>query len=217
MAPAVMRLSYQLLAFSFLLLFNGCAHKARRHTAPDSSALQASGKKLGAAVTVARETTRKASAAVTAAKAGHDRETAQLAIIEPKVADLLRAAPPALRPLVEAVQSEVLALKTLHAETASRLELSRHELSNLTAQLETANAARLEVEKLTPAYFEEVNKLAARANTAEEAWAKNSREIVKLRTSSWFTRIAAGVGVLLLAVGAFLIFTGRLAIGAAKL
>lgn len=198
-------------------LFAGCAHTAKHYDAPDSSKLRASAGKLAEKVTAAKATAARASAAVSAAKVSVDRETAKIAEISPRVENLLRVSPVELRPEVEALKGEVDELKIDHDETVAHVTAAKGEQSTLAAQLEEANAAKNEVEKLSPAYFADVDKLAARANTAETGWAKDSKSLAWYRLHWWGAWIIAGLGILVCIVLAFLKFTGRLALSVSHL
>lgn len=192
---------------------SGCAHTARHFAVPDATALQASGQKLFAAVAASKAAAQRASAAVGAARKGHADEVARLTVLVPKVEALYRLAPVELRPLVESVRGEVAELRQAQAGTDLVIGQAAAQQSTAIAQLEEANAARNEIEaKLAPAYFAEVEKMTERANAAEAAWHKDSAEIVKLKTGSWLYRIAAGLGLLVVAGLALLWFTGRLAL-----
>src|SRR4051812_18549501 len=105
------------LRFSGLLavaLLAGCAHQAQHFAAPDASRLQASSRKLATAVVASRAAVSEASRAVKQAKKDHGAEAARIAVIEPKVSDLLRVSPPELRPAVSQIQDEVFALHGEH-------------------------------------------------------------------------------------------------------
>ncbi len=204
------------LGLSVMLSFVGCAHTARHFTAPDAGPLLRSAGKLGAAVTVSRETALRLSTGIKAVSASHAQEQAEVEVIGPKLLELRASVPVELRPLVETVQTQLANLQTGQAATHLALDAVLSDQAKLTGQLEEANAAKNEVARLSPGYLAEVSQLSDRANTAEQAWAKDSAEIVKLKTHSWLYRIAAGIGLLAVGLVLFLQFTGRLALSAGR-
>lgn len=208
-----MKLLLPLLA---MLLLGACAHRASHFDAPDASKLQASARKLSSAVIASRDAVKEASTAVKTAKANHDAESVRIAEIEPKVLSLLRVTPMELRPFVDAIEADVIALHGEHDTTAHSIDAALVAQGVATAKLEEANAAKNEVEKLSPGFLAEVARLTERANRAEQAWAKDSKELVGMklhRLMGWIIMVA---GIALCALWGFAKIATRGAAVAAK-
>lgn len=210
----------------FAVLISGCAHQAKHYEAPDASKLrgaQAEAQQLvktaKAAVFTARHATQEAQKNHTQAVVSHQKETAEIAAIAEKLdGPEFQSVPPELRVAFAAVRLDVDLLKMQNESTAKELanvtpnlEAASVAQANATKALEDAEKAQFDIErKYGPEYVQEVDVLAQRANDAEIAWAKDSKEIVRLKTASWTYRIAAAIGVLAAGGLTFLWFTGKI-------
>lgn len=202
-------------AISCASIFGACAHVPTHYASPDSTALRNSSGVLIEKVTEARATTARASAAVGSARESLGRETVLLDSLGPDMDKMMIVAPASLKPQIEAIKTEMDALRADHEESVGHVDTAQKEQAAATGQLEQANAAKNEVEKLSPVYFGEVDKLATKANAAEAGWAKDSKNLQWYRIHFWLSWIIAGAGVLVCLLVAFLKFTGRLTLSAA--
>jgi hypothetical protein len=216
-----------------VLILCGCAHKARKYSAPDTTMLRQKQAEAATHVRAAKGETARASASIAKARTSHIRaveshrkETVSVTAVAEKLSSpVWQNVPIDLRDAFDAVQQEVSTLVTLNHETSLVLAEITPQLDGATvanaaaaAALIRAESAQGEIElKFGPAYISEVDTLTEKLNTAEEAWAKNSAQIVKMKTASWTYRIVGLVGALAVVALLFLWFTGKLAIGAANI
>ena len=203
---------FSIAAVAASLSLAGCAHQAGVYSAPDHTALIAAKTKLYRAVTDARIAQLKVASGIGTAKKKHAAAVATVAKIAPEVKELEAKVPEELKPQVQAVSADVENLKTQNADTAAVLGAVSLDETTLSQRLDEADAAKAEVDKLAGDYLAKVDALTEKLNTAEEAWAKDSKEIVKLRTDSFLFKIMSGMGVLAVALLAFLWFTGKIAL-----
>lgn len=195
----------------------GCVHQAKHFSAPDSTAIRSAAEKLSLSVDAAKTAVKNASVAVNGANESHATETQKLDDLVPKIDYVFSIAPQQLKPLISDIKMEVAELHEAQMLTTARLDTAIAAQVKASARLDEANAAKNQVAKLSPAYFAEVDSLAERANAAEIGWAKDAKSLAWYRLH-WFLGIAVAVGgVLLCLLLAFLKFTGRLAISAAKI
>lgn len=201
----------RLLPFVACLLF-GCAHQPVHYSAPSPSVVHATASRLRTVIAQARDTAASAQAAVGGISAANARQAKILADDAAKLDALFKAAPPELRDAIAEVQNDVKAATLVNADILARIADAQRLQAAHAVQLNTEiPVAEQALAKAADEYVAEVNVLAKLANDAEIGWAKDSAEIVRLRTASWLHRLAAGLGLLALAGIMFLWFTGRIA------
>ena len=204
------------LALLLPLALMGCAHQASVYSAPDHTALTTAKSKLYKAVTDAKAAHSKVTGDIASVKTKHAAAVETVAKIAPQVKELEAKAPPELKPDVIQVGQEVDMLRTQNDATAAAIATVSTDQQALSAKLNEAEAAKAEVDKLSTDYLAKVDDLTEKLNTAEAAWEKDSKEIVKLRTDSFLFKILSGLGVLAVALLAFLWFTGKIALKGAE-
>lgn len=205
------------LALLICIAFIGCSHVAKHYDAPNSAPLRSAAGKLGQKVTEATATAARASDAIAAAASSSESETAIIEYLKPKLGDLLKTAPEAMRPEIEALQTKVADLDAAHQETDAHIAAGRTEQATLGAELADATAAKNDVEKLSPAYFDEVDKQTDKLNRDEVAWSKDSKALTWYRVHWFIGWIVLILGIAGCAILAFLKFTGRLALSTYRL
>ena len=194
------------------LALAGCAAHPRTFRAPDSSAVEAAGRRLRGEIATARDSAKAVSAHVARVALSADREGFLIASQEAKLASLFRAAPPSLRPAVESLEADNARLAREHAylvdatRETQRLQAA-HEVRLGTAIPEAEAAlARADAD-----YGTHVEALAKQATSLSSEVASQSRTISWYRWHWWGSWVAFSLGAAACGFLAVCKFTGRAA------
>jgi chromosome segregation ATPase len=204
------------LVLTALILCSGCAHRAQKYAPPDATKMHASLKRLSAAVGSAKITAKKASDAVTAAKQSAAAEVPSIDSVSVRLDSLSKTVPVEFRGQIVLIQHDIETLRSDHTALSDKVEEARHEHSTLEQQLDEANAAKDQHTTDQNAYEAKAVDMTARANKAEEGWAKDSKALLWYRVHWFLGFIILGAGIVICILVSILKFTGKLAIGGSK-
>jgi chromosome segregation ATPase len=204
------------LALCTALALTSCAHVAKHYDSPDHSKLDAASKRLDTAVAELKTASAKVTAGMADARRSHAHEIELTRAFDKPLADMAKVAPAELMPAVRELQQRLAELEASQQENEAKL----NELSEAQKQVDAiaaeASAATAEVRKYTPEFQKKVDDIVEKLNLAEQAWAKDSKEIVSLRMSSLLGKILMVIAVLFIAGIAALFFFGKLSVAGVR-
>lgn len=139
--------------------------------APNNAKLEASTKRLSAAVTKATNTAERARIHVEAARKAADKEAISSASVLTQLDDLLKVLPPELKAKGDSLKAAVDQDQTDVGEIVVHVDGAQKEHGQLAKDLFEASAAKLQVEIDKQEYYEKADKLAAIATKDSKALA----------------------------------------------
>lgn len=199
------------------LSFTACATRQKTYAPPDATKVNASAKRLSAAVTKASDTAIRAQAKVAEAQQSADRVAADSVTVINQVNELAKLVPPELLPKVTDLQTAVEAQQIEEGNLSTHLAGAQKEQAQLTKDLDEAKAAKIELQTNQAKYQADAQGLADDASVERNARIADEKKLSWYRWHWWGSWIALGAGVLACGVFAFLKFTGRLAFTGAQI
>lgn len=201
-----------------LVLLTSCAHQAKHYNAPDRTAVVQATNELRQHIHEAKATAEKARKLIESVSAVARTQRDLIASDKTKLEVLFQNAPPELRGQIAEVQSNNQQLAISQTQIEAELsEAGKQHTILATQHNEVIPKAEAKLDSANVKYSEDVDALVLRANTAEEGWAKDSAEIVRLRTQSWITKILIGLGSLALIILLALFILSKTVWGGAKI
>jgi hypothetical protein len=193
-----------------------CATSHKTYKPPSNTKLEASTKRLAAAVEKATSTAGRARAHVEAAHAAAKKEEVTAKELSRQVDELLKLLPPELKERGEALKTAIAEDHSDVGEIVTNVYGAQLEHVQLGKDLFEANAAKLQVDIDKAEYYENAAQLATDATTEREARIKAESQLVKEKWIRILWKIGGGFVVLLIIAGVVLFFTGKLGVVLAK-
>jgi cellobiose-specific phosphotransferase system component IIB len=201
----------------FALLLGACATPHKTYLPPSNVKLEASTKRLAAAVEKATSTAARAREHIEAAQAAAKKEAVTAKELGKQVDELIALLPPELKPRGDALKKAVAEDQADVGDIATHVYGAQLEHVQLGKDLYEANAAKLQVDIDKREYYANAGKLAKDATDEREARIKAEAQLVKEKWIRILWKIGGGFVVLLIIAGVVLFFTGKLGVVLAKI
>lgn len=205
-----------LLAVAITLAMSGCATQKKTYEAPDAAHMHESELKLRESVAEASASAKHSHELVQDARASITKVSAFTASLKTRLELLRKHVHAELRPEVVAAQVELTQQETEEAFLTGRLADAEKMDAILQTQLKQAEADRDQLQKDQGAYVEDAGKLANAATGERDKRIADETKLHWYRMHWWLSWIVLVSGAIVCALVAFLKFTGRLAVVAAK-
>jgi uncharacterized protein YhaN len=198
-------------------LLGACATSHKTYQPPSNVKLEASTKRLAAAVEKATSTAARAREHIEAAQAAAKKEAVTAKELGKQVDELIALLPPELKPRGDALKKAVAEDQADVGDIATHVYGAQLEHVQLGKDLFEANAAKLQVNEDKREYYANASKLAQDATDEREARIAAEKQLTKEKVFRWLWRIGGGFFVLLIIAGIVLFFTGKLGVVLAKI
>jgi hypothetical protein len=198
-------------------LLGACATSHKTYQPPSNVKLEASTKRLAAAVEKATSTAARAREHIEAAQAAAKKEAVTAKELGKQVDELIALLPPELKPRGDALKKAVAEDQADVGDIATHVYGAQLEHVQLGKDLFEANAAKLQVDESTsgsttrmPGSSRKTRRTNGRPGSAEA-------QLTKEKCFRLLWRIGGGFFVLLIIAGVVLFFTGKLGVVLAKI
>lgn len=207
----------QLLVLAAVMFLSACATPHKVYQAPSNAKVTASTLAVRTGITKSRDTAREAEQLVQDAQSHADAVLTRSTAVLGKVDGLALIAPAVMQGPIGVLRTDVVDLQGEETLLASSLSQARAKQDTLNAQLTETVLRESELEQHQAGYYSDAQQLAKTATAEREQRITVEKKLSWYRYHFFLSWGIAAAGVLVCIVLAFLKFTGRLAVSAAKI